>query len=105
MTIKRSVSVLAFPLALALVASPALAKSAKEQPKPANNAPLIVDSPNMVTSVRDRHPELNPAPPRTAPVTKITTTAAPSAQRRPQGKNSGKPVERAQEIPLALVRR
>jgi len=62
MTIKRSVSVPAFPLAPALVASPALAKSAKEQPKPANNAPLIVDSPNMVTSVRDRHPELNPAP-------------------------------------------
>jgi hypothetical protein len=112
----------AFPLATVLAASSA-------QAQPAKPGQFIAVSPTMATSVHDWHPELNPATKQTAPSTPTigctcgksvtqtatstaartpTTRTAPAAtamQRAPQGKGSAKPSERAQEIPLASVRR
>jgi hypothetical protein len=124
-----SFSVFALPLAVALVATTAHAEQAKKQPKPASIAPLKVDSPNMATSVRDWHPELNP---RTAQTTRTasaigctcgkstaqtatarqTATATQTAtnmtavgQRGNPMNRSGKRMERAREVPLASIPR
>ena len=134
MTINRAYWVLALPLALALGASPAAAGQAKTQAKPADEpTQLKVDSPNMATSISDWHTELGKAPARTAPAlgctcgqsktqtattdtpqaasaqsgrtaTQIATNTAPSGQRGGRGKNSAKPTQRAQEVPLRSLR-
>jgi hypothetical protein len=130
MAIRRFPSVFALPLAVALVASTAHAEQARKQPKPAGGTPLKVDSPNMAMSIRDWHPELAAASPRTTATTTCncpcgknatqtaTTTAAPggkpimqtatysnpAGQRGNQGKRSGKPLERASEVPLSSLR-
>jgi hypothetical protein len=119
MSVKRLVSVLVFPLALAVAASPASAESSA-QTKPPTPVPVKVDSPNMVKSIRDWHPELNPQAARpteaskgpacdktNAQPTAATQSAAnglQTAQRPPQVSASGKPAERAREIPLDSVK-
>lgn len=127
MKIKRSVSGCALFLPVVLVASIAHADPAKETTTTPNQAP----SKPVATSISDWHRELNPATaPQPAapaaaamgctcgkPATQAATPlasmapmtaaapAAPTAQRPPQGKSSGKSAERAQEIPLASVKR
>ena len=129
MTFKRSASMLAFLAALAVVSSAAHAKPVKDQPKPADKAPMMVDSPNMATSVRDWHPELDAATTRSAPTTPTTnctcgktvtqtattrqmttttqtaSTMTPAGQRGNRGRRTAKPLERAQEVLLESVPR
>ena len=114
MTFKRSVSMLAFLAALAVVASAAHAKPVKEQPKPAGGTPMKIDSPIMATSIRDWHPELGAATTRSAPTTSCTcgktvtqtaSTTTPAGQRGNGGRRSAKPLERAQEVPLESIPR
>ena len=129
MAFKRSVSMLAFLAALAVVASAAHAKPVKEQPKPADRASMKVDSPNMATSIRDWHPELDAATTRSAPTTPTTSctcgktvtqtattrqtttttqtasTTTPAEQSGNRGRRSAKPLGRAQEVPLESIPR
>jgi hypothetical protein len=129
MAFNRSVWMLAFLAALAVVASAAHAKPVKEQPKPADGAPMNVDSPIIATSVRDWHPELDAATTRSAPTTPTTSctcgktvtqtattrqtatstqtasTTTPAGQRGNGGRRSAKPLERAQEVPLESIPR
>jgi hypothetical protein len=111
MTIRRAYWVLALPLTLALATSPAAAGQAKTLAKPADKpAQLKVDSPNMATSISDWHAELGKAPARTASAqsgrtaTQIATNTAPSDQRGNRGKNSARPTQRAQEVPIRSLR-
>ena len=129
MAFKRAVSMLAFLAALAVVASAAHAKPVEEQPKPADRAPVNADSPNMATSVRDWHPELDATTTRSAPTapttsctcgkaiaqtattrqtataTQTASTTTPAGQRGNGGRRSAKPLERAQEVPLESIPR
>jgi hypothetical protein len=133
MTIKRSVSMFALPLALALVSPIAHAKDAKEQAAPAARpAQIKVDSPTMATSISDWHAELGNSKAKTSPTAggigctcgktttqatttkhtpienQATTTTASktqTAQRPPQISASGRPAQRAQEVPLTSVKR
>ena len=116
MRIKRSFTVFAFPLAVALVASTAHAEQANKQTKPAGGTPMKIDSPNMATSIRDWHPELGAATTRSAPttpttsctcgktVTQTASTTTPAGQCGNREDRSGKPTERAREVPLGSIR-
>ena len=121
MKIKRSLSVVALPLALALIASPASAKPPKQEPTTSKTGLGVQVSDNVATSVKDWHPELNAATQKAAPTTTTigctcgkpntqtaaTTTATnsyPAGQRVNRGKGSGTTGERAQEIPLSSIK-
>ena len=116
MAFKRAVSMLAFLAALAVVVSAAHAKPVKEQPKPAGGTPMKIDSPIMATSIRDWHPELGAATTRSAPttpttsctcgktVTQTATATTPAGQCGNRENRSGKPTERAREVPLGSIR-
>jgi hypothetical protein len=116
MTIKRSFVELAVTLVVALIASTAHAEQVKTQTEPAGRGVIKVDSPNMATSVRDWHPELNAAATPSAPttptisctcgktITQTATNTTPTGQSGNRGNRSGKPTERAQEVPLSSIR-
>jgi len=107
MTIHRSLLVFAFPLAIALAASTAHARPVKQDTTtakpatPAKTGIAVQVSPNVATSVKDWHPELNGKTAATA----HTTAAALNRQPPHRGNRSEKPAERAQEVPLSSVKR